>query len=137
MIKIEVLHSPSPDEVGIYQFQFDEIIIGATLSNDIILSNQKIKDERIRIYFDGNDLILETTVINQFIILNKKKFSGRLKLKTNDIINFGQCELKILDCLKNQSEDDFPYEKYEKILMNDGPQKDLVIAIENELKKLS
>ena len=137
MIKLEVPKSPSPDELGIYQFQFDEINIGATLSNDIILTNQDIKDERIKVHWDGDDLILETTAINQFIILNNKKFSGRLKLQPNDLITFGECEIKVQKCEKNQHADDFPYEKYEKILMNDGPQKDLVIAIVDELKKLS
>lgn len=137
MIKLEVTKSPSPDEIGMYQFQFDEVSIGATLSNDIILTNQAIKDERIKVHFDGDDLILETTAINQFIILNNKKMSGRLKLQPNDIISFGECELKVQKCEKNKKPDDFPYEKYEKILINDGPQKDLVIAIEDELKKLS
>ena len=137
MIRVEVTKSPSPDELGIYQFQFDEIIIGATLSNDIILTNQSIKDERIRIFIDGKDLILQTTIINQFIVLNNKKMSGRLKLKPNDLIRFGECEIKIISSERNISKDDFPYEKYEKIMLNDGPQKDLVLALENELKKLS
>lgn len=137
MIKLEVIKSPSPDEIGIYKFQFDEITIGAILSNDIILTNQAIKDERLKIYYDGNDLILQTTVINQYIVLNNKKMSGRLKLKPNDIIRFGECELKVLVSEKNSSPDDFPYEKYERIIMNDGPQKDLILAIEDELKKLS
>lgn len=137
MIKVEVIKSPSPDELGIYKFQFEEIYLGATLSNDIILTNQEIKDERIKIFLDGDDLILQTTAINQFIVLNNKKMSGRLKMQPNDIIRFGQCEIKILASQRNKTPDDFPYEKYEKIIMNDGPQKDLVLAIENELKKLS
>ena len=123
MIKLEVTKSPSPDEIGIFHFQFDEVIIGATLSNDIILTNQNIKDEKIKIFFDGKTLFLETMSINQFIILNNKKMSGRLKIQENDRISFGECEIKVCKCEKNNTPDTFPYEKYEKILMNNGLKK--------------
>ena len=137
MIKIEVTQAASRDEIGIYPYKFDEIVIGDNYSCDLILSNTGIDNEAIKLTVVKQDLILETLSFNQFVVLNGKKMSGHLKLRPNDRIQLGESALKVIEFSQNKTEDDFPYEKYEKILLNDGPQKELVIAIENELKKLS
>lgn len=137
MIKIEVTKSESRDELGLYPYKFDEIIVGPHYHCDLVLSDTGKNKDTVKLFVFENHLMLETTVVDQFIILNGKKMSGRLKLLPNDRFNLGSTELKVIGFEKNTNPDDFPYEKYEKILLNDGPQKDLVIAIENELKKLS
>ena len=108
MISLQVIDSPNKDELGKYTYQFEELLIGATLNNDLILSNQENKSDRLRLVIVKEELILETLSLNQFVLLNRKKFSGRLKLKPGDLVKFGDCEFKIIEFSQYKSQDTFP-----------------------------
>ncbi|MGZ3808663.1 MAG: FHA domain-containing protein, partial [Bacteriovorax sp.] len=86
MIYLEVIKSRDPLALGLYEYQFDQVTIGRSKKNDLIFLDQELPFHYLKIAFVQGHLVVQSLVREPFFFVNKKKISGTLKLKPDDII---------------------------------------------------
>lgn len=110
MIHIEILSSSDPLAIGLYEFEFDHIHIGRSKKNDLIFLEKILPLNFMNLEIlqdsDGTHLVARSLTRSPFFFINGKKVSGLLKVRINDVIAFGENQIKILDFSRTHEADD-------------------------------
>lgn len=116
MIYLEVIHSRDPLALGLYPFEFDQIAIGRSTKNDLIFLDPELPLRFLSIQFKGEQLVVQNFARSPFFFVNGKKVSGLLKIKMNDIIAFGENQIRIVDCAVSNKPTDLTsaYDEFNK-----------------------
>lgn len=106
MIYLEVQKSSDPEAIGLYEYEFDRISIGRSKKNDLIFKDSELPLQFLTIKFVQAQLIIQSQSRLPYFFVNGKKISGTLKLKANDLIAFGDNQIKIVNSgVSNESAD--------------------------------
>ena len=106
MIYLEVTKSSDPLILGVYEFEYDQISIGRSKKNDLIFLDRELPLKYLQIKFARGELVVQSLVRAPFFFINGKKISGMLKIKVDDIIAFGEHQIRIVaSAVTNQSAD--------------------------------
>ena len=120
MIHLEILTSLDSLAIGLYEFEYDHIRIGRSKKNDLIFVEKELPLSfmNIEIVEDskGIHLVARSLTPTPFFFINGKKISGVIKVRKNDIIDFGKNKIKILNFKKTHIADDLSlaYDNFEK-----------------------
>ena len=110
MIHVEILASSDPLALGLYEFEYDYILIGRSKKNDLIFKDKELplRYMNFEIVEDvtGLHLMVRSLIQTPFFFINGKKISGSLKLRINDEVSFGENTIKVLDFKKTKTVDD-------------------------------
>lgn len=110
MIHLEILTSSDPLAVGLYEFEYDHVHIGRSKKNDLIFLEKILPLHFMNLHIiqdsQGMHLVARSLTPSPFFFINGKKISGVLKVRQNDVIAFGDNQIKILNFHKNREEDD-------------------------------
>jgi hypothetical protein len=110
MIYLEILSSSDPLAIGLYEFEYDHVHIGRSKKNDLIFVEKTLPANFMNLHIiqdsQGTHLIARSLTRSPFFFINGKKVSGVLKIRPNDIIAFGDNQIKIVKFHKNREEDD-------------------------------
>lgn len=110
MIHLEILASSDPLAVGLYEFEYDHVHIGRSKKNDLIFLEKILPLHFMNLHIvqdsHGTHLVARSLTRSPFFFINGKKISGLLKIRPNDIIAFGDNQIKIINFHKNREEDD-------------------------------
>lgn len=114
MIYLEIEKSSDPLALGIYEFEFDQISIGRSMSNDLIFLDQELPGKFLFIKFIQGNLVVKSLHRLPFFFVNGKKISGTLKININDAISFGKNQIRIIKFKISNLPTDLPvaYEKF-------------------------
>lgn len=116
MIYLEVTKSSDPLAQGVYEFEFDQISIGRSKKNDLIFSDKELPLQFLSVKFVQGQLVVQSFTRSPFFFVNGKKISGTLKIKNNDIIAFGENQIRIIKSGISNASVDFSeaYENFSK-----------------------
>ncbi len=120
MIHLEILTSLDPLAIGLYEFEYDHVHIGRSKKNDLIFVEKELplKFMTLEIIEDYKTvhLVARSLVPSPFFFINGKKISGVIKIRHNDIIAFGNNQIKILNFKKTYVAEDLSqsYEDFAK-----------------------
>ena len=120
MIHIEILSSSDPLAVGLYEFEFDHILIGRSKKNDLIFLDKELPLSYmiLQIAQDHKQthLVIRSLTRSPFFFVNGKKISGALKVRPNDEIAFGENKIRILRYERTRNDADLSaaYAKFEE-----------------------
>lgn len=110
MIHLEILSSSDPLAVGLYEFEFNHVQIGRSKKNDLIFLDKALPLNymNLQIHQDskGTYLVARSERGSPFFFINGKKISGVIKVRINDVIAFGENQIKILDFRTTTHEED-------------------------------
>lgn len=110
MIHLEILSSSDSLAIGLYEFEYDHVHIGRSKKNDLIFLEKELPPSfmNLEIIEDskGTHLVARSLTPSPFFFINGKKISGVIKLRQNDIIAFGENQIKILNFKKTHEADD-------------------------------
>jgi pSer/pThr/pTyr-binding forkhead associated (FHA) protein len=116
MIYLEVTKSSDPLVLGMYEYEFDQISIGRSKKNDLIFLDRELPLHYLVIKLVQGQLIVQSLTRAPFFFVNGKKISGTLKLKDNDIVAFGDNQIRIIESAVTNHSVDFSstYEDFNK-----------------------
>lgn len=120
MIHIEILSSSDSLALGLYEFEYDQLSIGRSKKNDLIFLDRELPLHYMSLQVAEDQsatyLVVRSLVRSPFFFINGKKVSGALKIRTGDVIAFGENKIKILHFKKTKEETDLSeaYAKFEK-----------------------
>ena len=97
MVYLEVIQSSDPLALGLYEFEFDQITIGRSKKNDLIFLDSELPLFFLKLKIIQDQLVIQSLNRNPFFFINGKKISGTLKIKKNDVIAFGENQIKVID----------------------------------------
>lgn len=110
MIHLEILSSSDPLAIGLYEFEYDYILMGRSKKNDLIFKDRELPLRYITLEIvedrAGTHLMVRNLIRIPYFFVNGKKISGSLKLRINDIIAFGENKIKILSFKKTKADED-------------------------------
>jgi hypothetical protein len=107
MIYLEITKSPDPLLLGLYEFEFDQISIGRSKRNDLVFLDKELPSVFMHLKIIQEHLVVKSLKRGPFFFINGKKISGTLKLKLNDLIAFGDNEIRILKYGMTNQPNDF------------------------------
>lgn len=120
MIHIEILSSSDPLAIGLYEFEYDHLLIGRSKKNDLIFLDRELplKYMKLEVIEDnhGHYLAVRSLTSSPYFFINGKKVSGALKIRTGDVIAFGENKIQIINFQKTKIETDLSeaYVNFEK-----------------------
>ncbi len=116
MIYLEVLKSSDPLAVGLYEYEFDQVSIGRSKKNDLIFLDVELPLHYLAIKMIQGQLVVQSLTPSPYFFVNGKKVSGTLKLKPNDVIDFGDNQIRIIKSSLSNITPDFSslYEEFNK-----------------------
>ena len=97
MIYLEVIKSNDPLALGIYEFEFDQVSLGRSKKNDLIFLDPELPLQFLVLKIIQDQLVIQSLNRNPYFFINGKKISGMLKIKINDVISFGENQIKVVD----------------------------------------
>lgn len=110
MIHLEILSSSDSLAIGLYEFEYDHVHIGRSKKNDLIFLEKELPPSfmNLEIIEDskGAHLVARSLTSSPFFFINGKKISGVIKIRHNDIIAFGENQIKILNFKKTHEAED-------------------------------
>ncbi|MBC7427202.1 MAG: hypothetical protein H7336_01240 [Bacteriovorax sp.] len=110
MIHLEILTSNDPLSIGLYEFEYDHLLIGRSKKNDLIFLDRELPLNYIMIEVVEDHLasylVVRSLTRAPFFFINGKKISGALKIRIGDIVAFGENKIKIIDFKKTREESD-------------------------------
>ena len=114
MIYLEVIKSSEPLALGVYEYEFDQINIGRSKKNDLIFLDRELPLKYLALKIIQGQLIVQSLTRSPYFFVNGKKVSGTLKLNPNDIIAFGQNQIRIIKSAPSSRAIDFSsaYEEF-------------------------
>jgi pSer/pThr/pTyr-binding forkhead associated (FHA) protein len=107
MIYLEITKSSDPLLLGLYEFEFDQISIGRSKRNDLVFLDKELPIVFMHLKIIQEHLVVKSLKRSPFFFINGKKISGTLKLKLNDLIAFGDNEIRILKYGMTNQPNDF------------------------------
>ncbi len=116
MIHLEITKSSTPLALGLYEYDFDQISIGRSKKNDLIFLDKELPLQYLVIKIVQGQLIVQSLTPSPYFFVNEKKISGVLKLKPQDVIAFGDNQIRILQSSVSNMSADFSsaYETFNK-----------------------
>ena len=96
MIYLEITKSSDPLVLGVYEFEFDQISIGRSKKNDLIFLDRELPLRYLMIKIIQDQLVVQSLTREPYFFVNGKKISGTLKVKNDDIIAFGENQIRII-----------------------------------------
>ena len=96
MIHLEVIKSSDLLAIGLYEFEFDQIKIGRSKKNDLIFLDRELPLHYLIFKIVQGQLIIQSLTRSPYFFVNGKKISGTLKIKENDIIAFGDNQIRVI-----------------------------------------
>lgn len=120
MIHVEILTSSDQLAVGLYEFEYDHLLIGRSKKNDLIFLDRELPLNYMMLQVAEDHhapyLVVRSLTRSPFFFINGKKISGTLKIRVGDVIAFGENKIKIIDFKKTKEETDLSeaYAKFEK-----------------------
>jgi hypothetical protein len=104
MIQFEILSSPDTDMVGEHLYYQDELQLGYSIG-DVLIDDQKIRNHQFifKVFKDDIFIVSQTTSGTSFLI-DDKRVSGSIKIKTNQKILLGDTLIQIGNFLWNEEE---------------------------------
>ena len=90
------MKSSDPTANGFYEFEFDRITIGRSKKNDLIFLDKDLPLHFLSLLFVQDQLLIKSTTRTPPYFVNGKKLSGTVKVKANDIIAFGENQIRII-----------------------------------------
>ena len=130
MIKLEVIDSPDLLSLGVIELFFHHITIGRSLKNNIVFNDQSIQREHALLRISKRGLIIES---QYSFLLNDKKVSGTIVIKTNDTITIGASKFKIIQYSDESLLDSNEYYKHlENLEITDIELANLISSLEEE-----
>lgn len=116
MIYLEVLKSSDPLALGLYEFEFDHVSIGRSKKNDLIFKDPELPLQFLSFKFLQGQLVIQSLSRAPFFFVNGKKVSGTLKIKTGDLVAFGENQIRLLKTGQSNVSVDFSaaYEEFSK-----------------------
>jgi hypothetical protein len=110
MIHIEILSSSDPFAIGLYEFEYDHLLIGRSKKNDLIFLDKELPLHYMTFQVATDHrapyLVVRSLTRAPFFFINGKKISGVLKIHIGDIIAFGENKIKIVAFDKTREEVD-------------------------------
>jgi hypothetical protein len=97
MIEIEIIKSSEPTAIGVYKYSFDQINIGRSKKCDLIFLDALFPACYLTISANEKFLLVQSTPESPAYLINGKKTNGSFKIKSNDVITFGNHQLKVID----------------------------------------
>ncbi len=129
---IEVLIKDSPDllSLGKHTFPFENVTFGQKLKNSLIIDDNRIEDNIVRLKLTKDCLYL---IAPNFLKLNSKKVKGKIKLRVTDKITLGQTTIEItnFDASLIETSEQY-YEQLTKLAKEDPLSYSIVEFFENE-----
>ena len=106
MIHLEILASSDSLALGLYEFEYDYILIGRSKKNDLIFIDKEFPNRYINLEIveagSETHLMARSIIHAPYFFVNGKKISGSLKIRINDILAFGENKIKILNFKKTK-----------------------------------
>lgn len=110
MIHLEILSSSDPLAIGLYEFEYDYVLMGRSKKNDLIFKDRELPLRYITLEIvedrTGTHLMIRNLIRIPYFFVNGKKVSGSLKLRPNDVIAFSENKIKVLDFKKTKTDED-------------------------------
>ncbi|MBC7712844.1 MAG: hypothetical protein H7177_05870 [Rhizobacter sp.] len=110
MIHIEILSSSDPLAIGLYEFEYDHLLIGRSKKNDLIFLDRELPLNYMTLEVGADHkapyLVVRSLTRAPFFFINGKKISGVLKVRIGDVIAFGENKIKIISFQKTREESD-------------------------------
>lgn len=132
MIHVEIIKSNDPLALGVYEYEYDQINIGRSKKNDLIFLDKELPLQYLILKFTQGHLIVQSLTRSPYFFVNGKKVSGTLKLHPNDIIAFGQNQIRIIKSFSTDGVIDFSI-AYEEFLQKSPELKFALEFIEEVL----
>ncbi len=120
MIHVEILTSSDSLAIGLYEFEYDHLLIGRSKKNDLIFLDRELPLNYMMLQVAEDHksqyLYVKSLTRSPFFFINGKKISGALKIRIGDVIAFGENKIKVLDFKKTKQETDLSeaYAKFEQ-----------------------
>jgi hypothetical protein len=116
MIYLEIIKSSDPLAMGLYEYEFDQITIGRSKKSDLIFLESELPLHFLTIKFMHQHLVIQSLSRSPYFFVNGKKISGMLKLKPQDIIAFGENQIRIIKTSPSLPETDLSsaYKEFNK-----------------------
>ena len=120
MIHVEILSSSDQLAVGLYEFEYDHLLIGRSKKNDLIFLDRELPLNymMLQVATDQNVpyLVVRSLTRTPYFFINGKKISGVLKVRIGDVIAFGENKIKIIAFNKTKQDSDLSeaYAKFSK-----------------------
>ena len=121
MIHVEILNSSDQLAVGLYEFEYDHILLGRSKKNDLIFLDRELPLNYMMLQVAADHqtpyLVVRSLTRSPFFFINGKKISGVLKIRIGDVIAFGENKIKIVAFNKTNQDFDLS-EAYTEFAMN-------------------
>lgn len=110
MIHLEILSSSDSLALGLYEFEYDYVLMGRSKKNDLIFKDRELPLRYITLEIvedrTGIHLMVRNLIRIPYFFVNGKKISGSLKLRNNDVIAFGENKIKVVNFKKTKIDED-------------------------------
>lgn len=137
MIEIKILASPDQEQVGTYKTFKNNISIGRSRSNDLIIMDNDILNNHVYITIQENVVFLKSKNQGQ-IIIDENKIIGKKKINTSSNIKIGCTEFKLNSYRYDKVDYDEVINNNKSKILNDMPTvNSLLEYLELELKVLN
>ncbi len=97
MIELKIIESPDQEIIGSYVSQRQEIKIGRSYQNDLIVNDARISKYHIIINNNAPNILCHS-VSDQSYLSNNKKIIGSKNHKINDYIQIGDTKIQLINC---------------------------------------
>lgn len=132
MIELEITHSTDTDAIGVYQFELNQVFIGRSKYNDVVLFDSSLEKKALALKIENQQLL----AIGDEYLVNGKKFKGLRKLKSDDLIQLGQHQIKIRN-FRHETYVQIDTGKLYDMIAKENPELlDLLTKIENRMIEL-
>ena len=98
MIELKIIESPDQEIIGSYVSKRQEINIGRSYKNDLIINDAKVSKYHIVINNNAPNILCHS-ISDQSYLSNSKKIIGSKNHKVNDYIQIGDTKIQVINCL--------------------------------------
>lgn len=133
MINIKILETPDLDYKDFdYKNYYDVLVVGRSRRSDLVIEDPTIAPLHFKLFID-NDNLLITTLTEDKMHINGKKFKGTKKLVPGDTIKFKENTIEII-AYEKLSFNSLKLEELYKNALNESPKlEEIVSLLEREL----
>ncbi len=96
MIQFEILKSIDQKRQGTYIFHKDFISLGKSVYDDALFDQESLIENHFFLIIEKDSLMVHLNEKTPYILINGKRTTASKRLKSNDKIEAGSIELKIL-----------------------------------------
>lgn len=135
MIEIEILNSPDREALGIRKFNFDNIFLGQSNKNNMVIQDPKLGKCHLSIEIHSDGISCRSMAENIFFVEEKKMIGEKIFLPHSPI-QIGDTIFKVLSFLKTpEIEASQKFEENYSAIMESSPEIiDILDQLEDEIK---